>query len=134
MGLRAAVGDAADSYELSTRYEVGEATTGSVTAFGIEAVGGKLGDVGHVGLGSTAWIGPFYGFGIGARATALLAFDESMTGTRDLRPIARGSFGLRYGWIEAGYAFQIPLGGERESWLSTHSVFIGINTPFGFDR
>jgi hypothetical protein len=134
VGLRADVGDSADSYELSGRYEVGDATTGSVTAFGLEAVGGKLGNVSHLGVGSTAWIGPFYGLGLGARADALLAFDETMTGTRDLRPIARGSFGLRYGWIEAGYAFQLPIGGEREAWLATHSFYIGINTPLGFDR
>jgi hypothetical protein len=134
VGLRADVGDTADSYELSGRYEVGQASTGSVSAFGLEAVGGKLGGVGHVGAGGTAWIGPFYGFGIGARAHALLAADETLTGTRDLRAIARGSIGLRFGWIEAGYSYQAPLGGERESWIAKHAVFVGINTPFGVDR
>jgi hypothetical protein len=134
VGLRADVGDTADSYELSGRYEVGAASTGSVFAFGVEAVGGRLGGVGHAGVGGTAWIGPFYGFGIGARGHTLLAFDETLTGTRDLRPIARGSIGLRFGWIEAGYAYQAPLGGERESWLAKHSLFVGINTPFGVDR
>jgi hypothetical protein len=134
LGLRTDIGDTADSYELSGRYEVGDATTGSVSAFGLEGVGGRLGNVKHVGFGGTAWIGPLYGFGVGARAHALMAFDEALTGTRDLRPIARGSIGLRYGWIEAGYAYQVPLGGERESWLSKHALFIGINAPFGIDR
>lgn len=134
VGLRTDLGDTADSYELSGRYEIGDASTGSVNAFGLEAVGGKLGGTTHLGIGGTAWIGPFYGFGVGARANVLLAFDDTLTGTRDLRPIARGSIGLRYGWIEAGYAYQLPIGGERESWLAAHSLYIGINAPFGVDR
>jgi hypothetical protein len=131
-GLRAELGDTADSFELSGRYEVGEATTGNVMAFGLEAVGGSLGGTGHLGFGGTGWIAPM-GIGVGARVHALMAFDETMTGTRDLRPIARASLGVRVGWIEVGYSFQQPLGGERESWLAKHAVFVGINTPIGRD-
>ena len=128
VGMRTDVGDSDDSSELSLRYEVGEATTGFVQAYALEAVGGTLGD-GHAGFGATGWLAPM-GVGLSAKLHAIVARGDTMTGDKEWVPIARGSIGLRFGWIEAGYSYQLPITGEREQWLAKHSAYVGIILPF----
>jgi hypothetical protein len=109
----------ADAYHLAARYEVQQTTEYLTATYAFGAGGGAVGGHGELGVGASALLG-MHTFGLTGGV-------DVMRGAE--RTIGRVTAGIRLRTIEVGYAYQRPLGGDREDWMAAHLVFVGIWTP-----
>jgi hypothetical protein len=116
-------GSSVDNYAFSGRLEREGSSEFVSDAFGVVASAGKLGDATSVSAGVTGAVGigaPM----LAARLEGGYGFDHDA--------FVRGSIGVRYHFLEVGYARQESLD-DRMGWLAPNQLYVSFAAPFDFD-